>query len=214
MRLRAHDRGRGSLRAASLRLNDDQHHGYDTEDRRNPVRDCVPDLSNGAPGHGLCVRYHGCSTRSNTIRRACARTAWVGRVQTTATAGPARPRTLTSAQRPAAPQHSRWYGRAHRRMRAKRSSVHGHGARDVRRERRTEVALHFCPIGRSAGAATSGAAGAAAVAVGVHLCDGGATTAAETARWRRVGTRVDWSCNQRCCRSGVCTLGRPRRGNT
>jgi hypothetical protein len=27
----------------------------------------------------------------------------------------------------------------------------------------------------------------------LHLCGGGATTAAETARWRRVGTRVDWS---------------------
>jgi hypothetical protein len=32
--------------------------------------------------------------------------------------------------------------------------------------------------------------------VRAHLLDGGATTAAETARWRRVGTRVDWSCNR------------------
>jgi hypothetical protein len=48
----------------------------------------------------------------------------------------------------------------------------------------------------------------------LHLCGGGATTAAETARWRRVGTRVDWSCSRRCARSGVCTLGPPRRGNT
>ena len=30
----------------------------------------------------------------------------------------------------------------------------------------------------------------------LHLCGGGATTAAETARWRRVGTRVDWSCSR------------------
>ena len=33
--------------------------------------------------------------------------------------------------------------------------------------------------------------------LGVHLCGGRATTAAETARWRRVGTRVDWGCNRR-----------------
>jgi hypothetical protein len=32
----------------------------------------------------------------------------------------------------------------------------------------------------------------------VHLCGGGATTAAETTRWRRVGTRVDWS-SIGCC---------------
>ena len=42
--------------------------------------------------------------------------------------------------------------------------------------------------------------GAAAVAVLVHQCDGRATTPAGTARWRRVGTRVDWSCNRRCLR--------------
>ena len=41
----------------------------------------------------------------------------------------------------------------------------------------------------------------------LHLCGGGATTAAETARWRRVGTRVDWSCSRRCGRTGFCTLG-------
>ena len=46
-----------------------------------------------------------------------------------------------------------------------------------------------------------------------HLCGGGATTAAETARWRRVGTRVDWSCNRRCIRSGFCTLFLPLRGS-
>ena len=40
-----------------------------------------------------------------------------------------------------------------------------------------------------------------------HLCGGDATTAAETARWRRVGTRVDWSCSRRCLRSNLCTLG-------
>ena len=33
--------------------------------------------------------------------------------------------------------------------------------------------------------------------LGVHLCGGRATTAAGTARWRRVGTRVDWGCNRR-----------------
>ena len=41
----------------------------------------------------------------------------------------------------------------------------------------------------------------------LHLCGRGATTAAETARWRRVGTRVDWSCSRRCGRTGFCTLG-------
>jgi hypothetical protein len=61
-------------------------------------------------------------------RRACARTAWVGRAQTTATAGPARLRTLRSAQQQAAPQRSRRYGSAHRRMRANRSSLQGQGA--------------------------------------------------------------------------------------
>jgi hypothetical protein len=49
--------------------------------------------------------------------------------------------------------------------------------------------------------------------VRLHLCGGGATTAAETARWRRVGTRVDWSCNRRCLRSNLCTLGLPLRGS-
>ena len=47
-----------------------------------------------------------------------------------------------------------------------------------------------------------------------HLCSGGATTAAETARWRRVGTRVDWSRIRRCCGGGLfCTLGLPYRGS-
>jgi hypothetical protein len=49
----------------------------------------------------------------------------------------------------------------------------------------------------------------------VHQCGGGRTgvrQAAETARWRRVGTRVDWSCNRRCCGGGVCTHGLPSRG--
>ena len=47
----------------------------------------------------------------------------------------------------------------------------------------------------------------------LHLCGGGATTPVETARWRRVGTRVDWSCSRRCLRSKLCTLGLPFLGN-
>jgi hypothetical protein len=59
-------------------------------------------------------------------RLGCARTAWVGtqstgQARTSATATPARPRTLRSAQRKrrqAAPQCSPCHGPAHRRMRA------------------------------------------------------------------------------------------------
>jgi hypothetical protein len=40
----------------------------------------------------------------------------------------------------------------------------------------------------------------------LHLCGGGATTGAETARWRRVGTRVDWSCNRRGLRDSTALL--------
>jgi hypothetical protein len=51
--------------------------------------------------------------------------------------------------------------------------------------------MHFCPVHRSAGAATSGAAGAAAVAVSSaplwRGCDQSARWSAETARARRAG---------------------------
>jgi hypothetical protein len=84
-------------------------------------------------------------------------------------------------RRQAAPQRSRWRGRAHRHMRAKRSSVHGQGARDIRRERRMLcVSVRFvawlrlrrpeqreqlhCPVR-------------------LHQCGGGCD---QSARWRRI----------------------------
>jgi hypothetical protein len=42
--------------------------------------------------------------------------------------------------------------------------------------------------------------------VRVRLRGGGATTAAETARWRRVGTRVDWRCSRRGLRDSTALL--------
>ena len=115
-------------------------------------------------------------------RLGCARTAWVGtqstgQARTSATATPARPRTLRSAQRQrrqAAPQCSPCHGPAHRRMRAvactgkELKTYFGRGGED---------AMHLCPVRRSAGAAPSDAAGAAAVAGSSALCGGGAIKA-------------------------------------
>jgi hypothetical protein len=121
-------------------------------------------------------------------RLGCARTAWVGtqstgQARTSATATPARPRTLRSAQRQrrqAARKCSPCHGPAHRRMRAvactgkELKTYFGRGGED---------AMHFCPVRRSAGAAPSDAAGAAAVAGSSAPvwwgCD-------QSARWRRI----------------------------
>ena len=119
-------------------------------------------------------------------RLACTGTAWVGtqstgQARTSATATPARPRTLRSAQRQrrqAAPQRSP--GPAHRRMRAvactgkELETYIGRGGEDT---------MQFCPVRRSAGAAPSDAAGAAAVAGSSapvwRGCD-------QSTRWRRI----------------------------
>ena len=126
--------------------------------------------------------------RHTMWRLGCARTAWVGtqstgQARTSATATPARPRTLRSAQRQrrqAARKCSPCHGPAHRRMRAvactgkELKTYFGRGGED---------AMHFCPVHRSAGAAPSDAAGAAAVAGSSAPvwwgCD-------QSARWRRI----------------------------
>ena len=112
----------------------------------------------------------GCSGRqaaAGPARRAAARPTW--RARSVQQKQPQQP----------APQRSRWRGRAHRHMRAKRSSVHGQGARDTRRERRMlcvsaqSVALLVCAV-RSSGGSCSGRFGCTCVVGGaIKAPDGG-----------------------------------------
>jgi hypothetical protein len=135
--------------------------------------DCSRSRVEGRSSVRVRMRWAGAAagrqTAADPARRAAARQTWRAR-----SVQPKQPQQRQRRQ--AAPQRSRWRGRAHRRMRAKRSSVHGQGARDIRRERRM-----LCVSARSVallGLRRPEQREQLQCPVRLHPCD-------QSARWRR-----------------------------